>query len=391
QEIRKYHENCDEFFKRVIRRIRMFANFAPVMRGIATASHLTLFLAAGILIIKGRLQVGDILLLGAAMGAILARLQQVSVINDQYQNAVVSARRLYEVLMARPAVRERPGARPLPDGPGAVTFERVTFGYDPAKPVLRDVSFHVPGGSVVAIVGPTGAGKSTLASLVSRFYDPQEGRVLIDGVDVRDVTLESLRRQVAYVFQETFLFSESVEANIAYGRPGIAGGQIEAAARLAQAHEFVEALPDGYATRLGERGASLSGGQRQRLAIARAIVLNPRVLILDDATAAIDPETEHEIRRGMRLCMLDRTVFVIAHRISTVKSADMVVVLEGGRVAQIGTHDELLAQDGHYRHIVNLQLYGADGDGDGEERLSHMDRMRQFCRNAAATAPEDAP
>lgn len=378
-EIRKYQDNCDEFFKRVIHRIRMFANFAPVMRSIATASHLTLFLAAGILIIKGKLQAGDILMLGAAMGAILNRLQQVSVINDQYQNAVVSARRLYEVLMTPPSVEEKAGAKPLPPGPGAVRFENVTFGYDPTKPVLKDIDFRVPGGAVVAIVGPTGAGKSTLASLIARFYDPQRGRILIDGVDVRDVTLDSLRTQIAYVFQETFLFSASVEENIAYGRPGISAGQIEAAARLAQAHEFVQELPKAYRTQLGERGASLSGGQRQRLAIARAILLNPRILILDDATAAIDPETEHDIRRAMRLCMLDRTVFVIAHRISTVKSADVVIVLEDGAVAQIGTHDELLAREGHYRQIVNLQLYG-DADADGSEHLSHMDRMKQFYR-----------
>ena len=388
-EVGKYNSNCDEFFKRVIHRIRMFANFAPVMRSIATASHLTLFAAAGILIIKGRLNAGDVLMLGAAMGAILGRLQQVSVINDQYQSAIVSARRLYEVLLTPQSVLEKPDAPPLPDGPGAVRFENVTFGYDPEKPVLRDISFEVPGGSVVAIIGPTGSGKSTLASLIARFYDPQQGRVLIDGTDIREASLNSLHTQIAYVFQETFLFSESVEANIAYGRPSIAGGQIEAAARLAQAHEFVEELPDGYSTKLGEHGASLSGGQRQRLAIARAILSNPRILILDDATAAIDPETEHDIRRAMRICMMDRTVFVIAHRISTVKSADVVMVLENGRIAQLGTHDELLVQDGHYRQVVNLQLYG-DVAGAGDERLSHMDRMREFYRDRGVVTQEDA-
>ncbi|MBI4581677.1 MAG: ABC transporter ATP-binding protein, partial [Planctomycetes bacterium] len=201
-EVNKYSANCDEFFRRVMRRIRMFANFAPVMRSIATASHLTLFLAAGVLIIKGRLNAGDILMLGAAMGAILGRLQQVSVINDQYQSAIVSARRLHEVLLTPTSVAEKPGARPLPDGPGTVRFEHVTFGYDPAKPVLKDVSFEVPGGSVVAIVGPTGAGKTTLASLVARFYDPRHGRVLIDGVDIREVSLKDLHTQIAYVFQE---------------------------------------------------------------------------------------------------------------------------------------------------------------------------------------------
>ena len=377
-EIAKFGASCDDFFRRVINRVHLFANFTPVMRGIATASHLSLFLAAGVLIIKGRLTAGDILMLGSAMGAILGRLQQVSVINDQYQSAVVSARRLHEILMAPPSVMDSPGARPLHATRGTVRFEHVTFGYDPAKPVLRDVSFEVPGGSIVAIVGPTGSGKTTLVSLLARFYDPQQGRILIDGADIRDATLESLHRQIAYVFQETFLFSDTVEANIAYGRPDLRGGPVEAAARLAQAHEFIEALPRGYAAVLGERGATLSGGQRQRLAIARAVLANPRILILDDATASVDPETEHSIRRALRLVMTDRTTFVIAHRLSTVKTADLVVVIEDGRVTQTGTHDELLARPGHYRHIVNLQLYG-DVDREGESTApSHLERMREL-------------
>jgi ATP-binding cassette, subfamily B, multidrug efflux pump len=377
QEISKYGSNCDDFFTKVMRRIRMFANFLPIMRSIATASHLTLFLAAGILIILGRLSAGDILMLGAAMHAILTRLQQVSVINDQYQSAIVSGRRLFEILSVTPSVGEKPDAIVLPPGPGTVRFEQVTFGYDPASPVLDDVSFEVPGGSVVAIVGPTGCGKTTLVSLIARFYDPQQGRVLIDGVDVRDITLDSLRQQVAYVFQETYLFSDTVEANIAYGRPALTGAHVEVAARLAQAHDFVEELPRGYGTMLGERGTTLSGGQRQRLAIARAMLAEPRILILDDATAAVDPETENDIHRAVRLMMRDRTIFVIAHRISTVKTADLVVVIEDGRLAQMGTHTELLVQDGHYRQIVNGQLYG-DMREDDAEAPSHMKRMREF-------------
>jgi len=357
-EIGKYNENCDAFFARVMRRVRLFAGFTPVIRSIAVASHLTLFFAAGVLIIKGRLTPGDVLMLGAAMGAILVRLQQVSAVNDQYQNAIVSARRLYEVLAAPAAVGETEQPQSLPPGGGAVRFEDVTFGYDPAKPVLREVTFDVPAGSVVAIVGPTGAGKSTLVGLIARFYDPQHGRILIDGADVRTVSLASLRTQVAYVFQETYLFSDSVAANIAYGRPGLETGQVEAAARLAQAHEFIETLPSGYNSPLGERGASLSGGQRQRLAIARAILSNPRILILDDATAAIDPETEDLIRRGMDFVMYDRTTFIIAHRISTVKRADLVLVLENGRITQKGTHACMMAEDGHYRDIANAQLCG---------------------------------
>jgi ATP-binding cassette, subfamily B, multidrug efflux pump len=377
QEIEKYQANCDTFKTRVLKRIRMFADFQPVIRSIAMASHLSLFLVAGILMIHGKMAAGDLFILGGAMGMILGRLQQVGTINEQYQNAMVSSRRLYEVLMATPTVPQRPDARLLPDGPGTVIFENVSFGYDPAKRVLRDVNFSIKGGSVVAIVGPTGAGKTTLVNLIARFYDVQQGRVLIDGMDVRDLTLASLRTQVAVVFQETYLFSETVAGNIAYGRPKLSEGDIEAASRLAQAHDFVENLPRGYQTILGERGASLSGGQRQRLAIARAIVTNPRVLILDDATAAVDPETEDLIRRGMRLVMHNRTTFIIAHRISTVKQADLVVVMEQGRVTQMGTHAELLAQDGHYREIAEAQLFGDDAAAvNPADAPSHMKRVQ---------------
>jgi ATP-binding cassette subfamily B protein len=362
QEMGRYDTNVEEFLKRTLKRIRLFADFNPVIRTIAMASYLTLFLLAGMLMIRGQIQAGGFLVLGGAMGAILSRLQQVSTINEQYQNAMVSSRRLYEVLTAPPTVPEKPDARPLPPGLGMVKFDHVTFGYDPGRPVLRDIDFEIPGGSIVAIVGPTGAGKSTLVSLISRFYDPQAGRILIDGADVRDVTISSLRSQVSFVFQETYLFSDTTAGNIAYGRPGISEGDIEAAARLAQAHEFIEQLPLKYQTILGERGSSLSGGQKQRLAIARAIVTNPRVLILDDATASIDPETEDLIRKAMRFVMHGRTTFVIAHRISTVKQADRVIVLEAGQIAQQGTHEQLMREDGHYREIAEVQLFGDEDE-----------------------------
>jgi ABC-type multidrug transport system fused ATPase/permease subunit len=398
-EVRKYNENVETFKARVLERIRMFANFQPVIRAIAMGANMGLFIVAGALVIRGSLQVGYLVVLGGAMGAILGRLQQVSTINEQYQLAIVSARRLYEVLTAPATVPEKPDALPLPRGRGSVEFRDVTFGYTADKPVLSDINFRVEGGSVVAVVGPTGAGKTTLVNLISRFYDPQQGAVLIDGVDLRDAKLASIRTEVAFVFQETFLFSDTVTANIAYGRPGVlpvepawAGppGEVEAAARLAQAHEFIEQLPKGYETLLGERGASLSGGQRQRLAIARAILLNPRILVLDDATAAIDPETEDLIRRGMRFVMYGRTTFIIAHRISTVKNADVVIVLESGRITQIGTHDELMEQSGHYREIAVAQLFGDEQDEERQpiaaESPSHMRRVADPARVDEAVA-----
>jgi ATP-binding cassette subfamily B protein len=375
QEVEKYDRSCDDYLGKTLHRIRLFANFNPIIRSIASGTNLSLTFAVAVLVIYRRLQVGDFLVLQAAMAAILGRLQGVAQINEQYQNAIVSARRLYEVLMAPSTVPEREDAKPLLSGPGNVRFEHVSFGYDGNKPVLHDINIDIKGGSVIAIVGPTGAGKSTLVSLIARFYDPQGGRITVDGSDIRELSLSSLRREVAFVFQETYLFSDTIEANIAYGRPHITGGEVEAAARLAQAHEFIEKMPLGYQTILRERGSSLSGGQKQRLAIARALLTNPRILVLDDATAAVDPETEGLIRKGMKFAMYGRTTFVIAHRLSTVRAADIVIVVEHGRITQVGTHEQLMQQPGHYRDIAAAQLYG-DAHVFDDERPSHMDRVR---------------
>jgi ATP-binding cassette subfamily B protein len=355
-EIKKYNKAADIFFDRVMAVVDLTRNFVPTIRGIATASHLSLFLLGGILVIRGHLKVGDLLLFGTAMGRILAQLQQIPTISDQYQKAIVSARRFFEVLDAPSTVPEVDDAPPLPRGKGAVEFNFVTFGYAPEKPVVHNIAFDVEGGSVVALVGPTGAGKSTIVQLLARFYDPQAGQIFIDGVDIKKISLSSLRQNIGFVFQETFLFSDTVANNIRYGHPDATMGDVEAAARLAQAHDFIMELPQGYDSMLGERGSSLSGGQRQRLAIARALVSNPRILVLDDALAAVDPETEHLISRALELMMVDRTVFIIAHRLSTVKAADVVIVIENGRITQAGTHKELLREKGHYRHIAEVQL-----------------------------------
>ena len=253
-------------------------------------------------------------------------------------------------------VADRPDAVELPPGGGDLRFEHVGFEYMEGRAVLEDVDLHVPPGKTIALIGHTGSGKTTLTSLVPRFYDTTSGRVLVDGVDVRDVTLRSLRHAIGVIPQDPFLFSATVRENITFGAPELTDEQVEHVARLAQAHEFVERLPDGYDTVIGERGITLSGGQRQRLAIARAIAVDPRILILDDATASVDATTEAKIRLGLREAMLGRTTVIIAHRLSTISLADEIVVLDAGRIVAQGTHDELLEQSPVYRDIYEHGL-----------------------------------
>jgi ATP-binding cassette subfamily B protein len=267
-------------------------------------------------------------------------LRQLGMWIGQAQRATASGERIFQVIDEPEEIRDAEGAYELPPGPGRVVFEDVTFGYDPERPVLRGLDLELEAGTVVALIGHTGAGKTTTAALVPRFYDVQAGRVVVDGHDVRDVTLASLRREIGAIAQDPFLFSATVRENIAFGRPEATAEQVERAARLAQAHEFVAALPDGYDTVIGERGITLSGGQRQRIAIARALVVDPRILVLDDATASVDATTEARIREGLREAMRDRTTIIIAHRLSTIALADEVVVLDDGRVVAHGSHEE---------------------------------------------------
>jgi ABC-type multidrug transport system fused ATPase/permease subunit len=274
----------------------------------------------------------------------------------QAQRATASGERIFEIIDETEDVRNAGDAGDLPEGPGVVRFEHVTFGYDPARPVLHDVDLELQPGKTVALIGHTGAGKTTLAALVPRFYDPQQGRVLIDGADIRGITLRTLRAEIGIVTQDPFLFSASVRENIAFGTPNATDEQVERAARLAQAHEFVAALPQGYDTVIGERGITLSGGQRQRIAIARALVVDPRILILDDATASVDATTEMKIRAGLREAARGRTTIIIAHRLSTIALADEIVVLDAGSVAARGTHDDLVDTNDVYREIYEHGL-----------------------------------
>jgi subfamily B ATP-binding cassette protein MsbA len=275
------------------------------------------------------------------------------------QPGLVGAERIFEFLDARIDIRDRDEAKPFPGLTESIAFHGVSFEYRQGEPVLEDVSFEVPRGSVVALVGPSGAGKTTLLDLLARFYDVTEGRITVDGTDIREFSLRGLRSSLGIVSQETILFHDTVRANIAYGSPDADEEEIRRAAEAAYAHEFIRTLPRGYDTVVGERGTELSGGQRQRLAIARAILRDPPVLIFDEATSALDTEAERLVQRAIERLLAGRTVFVIAHRLSTVQRADQILVLDGGRIVERGTHQSLLEAGGLYRHLYELQFSDA--------------------------------
>ncbi len=335
---------------------RQISRFVPTIHLLSQINIVVLLGFGGWLVIDGRLGLGSGLVVFAGLLQQLAvQVQNLAQITNAMQNSLTGAQRVFEVLDAPVTVSDRPGAVRRTASRGAIHLEQVSFAYRPGEPVLRDIDLAVAAGSCVAVLGETGSGKSSLLALIPRFYDPLSGRICLDGVDLRDWRLDDLRRQVGVVFQENFLFSTTVAANIAFGCPQASPEAIERAARIACAHDFISDLPQGYQTVVGERGASLSGGQRQRIAIARAIIHDPRILLLDDATAAIDPETEHEIMQAMESAMAGRTTLIVAHRLSTLRRADEVVVLEHGRIIERGTHDQLMALAGRYQEAASLQ------------------------------------
>jgi len=350
-ELDKFSNRTERVFDRSIDANKQRALYVPLL------SFLPLIMQAGVLLVGGRmvadgtLDFGSFFFFNILVVMLVMPLRMLGMWVGQSQRATASGERIFEVMDEPEEISEKPDATEMPPGDGQVRYEHVTFEYAPGRPVLHDIDLELEPGKTVALIGHTGSGKTTLASLVPRFYDVAEGRLTIDGADVRDVKLQSLRREIGIVSQDPFLFSATVRENIAFGRPDATDDDIARAAGLAQAHEFIERLPNGYESVIGERGITLSGGQRQRLAIARALVMEPRILILDDATASVDATTEAKIRLGLREAMKGRTTIIIAHRLSTISLADELVVLDAGRIAGRGTDEELLQTNAVYRDI----------------------------------------
>ncbi|HHT84369.1 MAG: ABC transporter ATP-binding protein [Bacillota bacterium] len=307
-------------------------------------------------VISGSITYGTLVAFNMWLGQLLGPIRRLGFWVSMVQRTIASGERIFEILDTKAEVDDRPGAKPMPPVQGSVTFEDVSFSYDGDHMVIDGINLDAKPGQTIAVLGGTGSGKSTLINLIPRFYDVTEGRILIDGIDVRDVTLESLRRQIGIVTQETFLFSASLRDNIAYGKPEATDQEVMEAAKAAHIHDFITSLPQGYDSVIGERGVGLSGGQKQRVAIARALLMDARILLLDESTSSVDVETEMRIQEAFSRLLEDRTAFVIAQRLSTVRNADWIIVLDKGSIAEQGTHEELLNKGGIYTSIYNLQF-----------------------------------
>src|SRR5919202_310656 len=351
-----FRDRSERVFRQSVRANRQRALYVPLISFIPMVAQAAVLLIGARMVSRHQLTIGDFISFNLFLGMLVMPLRSLGMWIGQAQRATASGERIFQVMDEPEEIVDAPGAIDLPPGGGHIRFEGVSFEYLRRHPVLEQIDLDVPAGKTIALIGHTGSGKTTLTALVPRFYDATSGRVTIDGVDVRDVKLVSLRRAIGVISQDPLLFSDTVRENIAFGAAGLTNEEVERAARLAEAHEFIERLPQGYDTVIGERGITLSGGQRQRLAIARALAVDPRILVLDDATASVDATTEARIRLGLREAMRGRTTLIIAHRLSTIALADEIVVLDEGRIVARGTHEELLETSEVYRDIYEHGL-----------------------------------
>lgn len=355
-EFQKFDRDNSIWFRLREGLIRLWGNNWPFFTFLIALSNFLLLLFGGPMVLEGTITVGVLFAMISYVLMLNGPTQRLGFLVNAAATADASASRVFEIMDTPVTVAERPDARALERPAGHVVFSGVSFGYHEGLHVLQDISFDAQPGQVIALMGPTGSGKSSIINLIPRFYDPAAGCVRVDGLDVRDVRLDDLRGMIGIVLQEPFLFSASIAENIAYGRPDASREQIVQAAQAANAHDFIAGFPDGYETWVGERGVTLSGGQKQRVAIARALLYNPRILILDDSTSSVDTETEYVIQQALQTLMRGRTTFIIAQRLLTLKHADQILVLERGRIVQRGRHAALLAEEGLYRQIYDLQL-----------------------------------
>ena len=355
-EVGRYEDAVEELFETSRRRVLISALFTASVGLLFFAALVGIFWYGGLEVLAGRLTEGDLVAFIFYAFNIARSVGGMSRLYSTFNSAAGATERLFELLDTTPDLQDAPNAVVLDDVQGRVAFEDVTFAYDEGRPVLHDIQLDVDPGETVALVGPSGAGKSTLVSLIPRFYDPQRGRVTVDGHDLRQVTRPSLREHIAAVAQEVHLFNASIRENIRYGRLDADDAAVEEAARAANAHDFIVDLPDGYDAAVGERGVKLSGGQRQRVAIARALLRDARLLLLDEATSSLDSASEALVQEALERLMAGRTTFIIAHRLSTVQAADRIVVLDDGRIVQTGTHDALVQRDGLYRDLASYQF-----------------------------------
>ena len=366
----KFERSSEAVFRQSVAANRQRALYVPLLSFLPLLAQGAVLLVGGRMVIDGTLSYQSFFSFNILVLMLVMPLRMLGMWIGQAQRATASGERIFEIMNEPEEVADRPNAFALPAGPGRIVYDGVYFEYAPGRSVLHGINLELEAGSTTALIGHTGAGKTTLAALVGRFYDVSAGSVRLDGIDVRDVTLNSLRQAIGVVSQDPFLFSATVRENIAFGVGDATDEEVERAAELAQAREFIKRLPEGYDTMVGERGITLSGGQRQRLAIARALIVDPRVLILDDATASVDATTEAQIKQGLREVMRGRTTIIIAHRLSTISLADDIVVLDAGTIAARGTHDELVATSAVYRDIYEHGLLEQEFASRVEERAT---------------------